>query len=220
MTQRCKFIRDNGQRCQRRTSAEYCYEHHPDRKMCAQPGCTKPAITGLDFCPAHRQDGGPPVGFYPGHNFNRLRTKSGFYAKPITPDKLADTTFRLETLYSYTPTITDLKEYERTVGYLSVLSGRLNRLLGKPGYTTEKEVEAVIKREKARSLARLQKEEEAAEAAKPKPTTRSPRYYQILEYVEDYIQRYRKPPTFREIAEVLNMGITTGHKSQKMVRTG
>ncbi len=207
MTQRCEFIKENGQRCQRRTSGKYCYNHDPTRKMCAQPGCTKTAITGLDFCPVHRQDGGPKAGLQPGNQVNRMRIKSGFRAKPVTPDKLADTILRLESLYAYANTVTDVKEYERIVTYLSRLSGRLNRTLGQPGYTTEKEVEAVIKREKALIPARLQREREAKETPRPEPTARSPQYHQLLEYTEDYFQRYRKSPTFREISRALNMPI-------------
>ncbi len=205
MTQRCQFIKDNGERCKRLTSKQYCYNHDPNRKICAQPGCTKTAITGLEFCPVHRQDGGPKAGFYPGNQVNRMRIKSGFRAKPVTPDRLVDTTTRLESLYRYADTVTDVKEYERIARYLSILSGRLNRTLGQPGYTTEKEVEETIRREKALIPARLQREKEAKEAAKPEPTTRSPRYYQTLEYIEDYFQRYRKSPTHQEISEALNI---------------
>ncbi len=205
MTQQCQFIKPNGQRCKRLTSKQYCYNHDPNRKMCAQPGCTKTAITGLDFCPVHRQDGGPKAGAHPGNQFSRLRIKSGFKMKPLTPDKLADTTLRLESLYAYADTVTDVKEYERIARYLSILSGRLNRTLGQPGYTTEKEVEAVIKREKALIPIRLQREREAKETPRPEPTARSPQYHQVLEYTEDYFQRYRKSPTFREISRALNI---------------
>jgi hypothetical protein len=216
MAERCQHIKADGQYCR----AWAIWGTEPPR------------------CAMHRQDGGPkPTLFQKGHPYGGLGAlKHGFFGlKKLGLRSLEDETAAHLVIHQRLSALIASEPIGVHLAYLYRLYGqtlyRLLKKLDQYHQETGEHPDKLLEQARSEGVAHIRARLEALQAqraadmgpAYPKTDKRSPRYWQVYEFVVAYIERYAVGPTQREIMQACDFpskGRPIGYWLDQLERDG